>query len=145
MAEDRDQGSTNKGRRPPIPDPCPLTPAPADKRAPTSMRALIAWTFGVKRADRVMAWSLRDSPADYLPPVSCDGVAAVARGAVLGVRVDTSLRGGEGATGVGPIALVRFRASAAGASELKILDVEAFDAAGNPVTVSARGGKVIVQ
>ena len=61
------------------------------------------------------------------------------------VRVDTSLRGGEGATGVGPIALVRFRASAVGASELKILDVEAFDAAGNPVTVSARGGKVLVQ
>ena len=55
------------------------------------MRALLHWTFGVKRADRVMAWSLRASPEDYLAPVSGDGCAAAARGAELGVRVDTSV------------------------------------------------------
>ena len=61
------------------------------------------------------------------------------------VRVETGLPAGAGAAGVGPIALVRFRANVAGASELKVMDVEALDAAGNPLTVSARGGKVIVQ
>ncbi len=61
------------------------------------------------------------------------------------VRIETGLGGGRSASGVGPVALMRFRALAEGSSEMKFIAVEAYDSQGGSLDFNVADGRTVIQ
>jgi general secretion pathway protein D len=61
------------------------------------------------------------------------------------VRIETGLPGGRSASGVGAVALLRFRALAEGTSPLRFVAVEAYDSQGRQLEADVTDGRVVVQ